>query len=519
MRKDVFVENDSGGFSLLSSSVVDRVIHDGRADDARFVSAHEVILGSLAGDASFVARVVVGEPLAADEQEQWIARYRAALDVPCGRLLVCGGFDPDLLGEWRESGEAGSVHEVAVPPGRYLVDVYTYLHTMNGRVILDGVWKQKLGAWFRRDHPGRAFPSWVAGELCLFSDEDPGHEATWEDVAAAVEAGTVEIETDTLDWVGFLFHLQPFDPEAERTEPEEGGWFGTEQGLRRPARFPLGVAAHAEDPVYRSALEPLLGGDGEDEAESGGADGDVDAADVVSVDVFSHADAYPLATIEGGPLEMSPRHLPRLYRLAWFAAGSVQPEVRVTGPNAGNFATLFDGWPGYAARNHGAVLRLGFAASGRWGALRALEGGNPDTWTYFPSGSVLELATGVIGGDEGDPAPGAMRFRGIVEGQVDPCVWKVAEAYPPVSAVVLREALALSEAAENGRRLELKDADEAQQVLDRFFETWGDMLTEDNPIERTGAALVLEKVEKSILYVVAAEAFRLRYGDVWPHDE
>jgi hypothetical protein len=47
---------------------------------------------------------------------------------------------------------------------------------------------------------------------------------------------------------------------VELTEPEEGDWFGAGQGLRRPTRFPLGVASReAQDDEYHGALEPLIG--------------------------------------------------------------------------------------------------------------------------------------------------------------------------------------------------------------------------------------------------------------------
>jgi hypothetical protein len=211
------------------------------------------------------------EPLRTEEREEWIAHYRWALKVPCGTLLVAGGFDPDVLGQWLEEGEHDGVQAVDVPPGHYLVDVYTYLHSMNGRVILEQEWEEKLGAWFRRDHPRRAFPSWVAGELSMFHEEDPGHEAEWDRLAASVAKGTLKVETDPLDWVGFLIHLQPFDPSAALTEPEDGDWFGAGQGLRRPTPFPLGVSSReVKDPEYREALSALLG------EENKGAEGDAD---------------------------------------------------------------------------------------------------------------------------------------------------------------------------------------------------------------------------------------------------
>jgi hypothetical protein len=262
MRQDVFVENDSGALSLLSSSIVDRVIDDRRENDLQFVLDHEVVLGSLVGDTPYVGRVIVGEPLTAAEDEQWIARYRWALQIPCGRLLLCGGFDPDVLSNWRDEGTHSFVREIAVPPGHYLVDGYTYLHTMNGRVLADDVWKEQVGAWFRRDHPGRPFPSWLAGELCLFSEQDPGHEREWNNVTSSMAQGKLDIDLATRDWVSFVFHLQPLD-EAALGAPPDDGWFAPEEGLRRPACFPLGIPALVRDPIHRQALVDIVG---EDEA-------------------------------------------------------------------------------------------------------------------------------------------------------------------------------------------------------------------------------------------------------------
>jgi hypothetical protein len=515
MRQDVYVDNDSGGLSVLSSSVVERVVDDARDDDKQFVTAHEVILGMLVGDSSFVARVVASEALTADEQEQWIAHYRWALKVPCGRLLLCGGFDPDGLAQWLENGEAEYVREVAVPKGYYIVDVYTYLHTMNGRVITGDVWKEKLGTWFRRDHAQRAFPSWVAGELCMFPDEDPGHSQHWGDVAVAVEKGNLKIETEPLDWVGFLFHLQPFDESAKLTPPGDDGWFPADEGLRKPARFPLGVPADARDPVYREALEGLVGA-ADDESEGEGKE----PPRFTPFDVLARTDTLPLTKIEGGPVEISPKQLPGLYRLAWFAAASAIPELRVEAENAGNLATLFGHWRNLVARGEGRILRLSFPQTARWGNLGTLEDVHADTWTYFASGSALELATFSPDDGEGKPPhPGSLRFRGVTEGRVDPCVWKIAESYPPVDAATLRAALALSEAAENGKTIVLASPEEAQQVHDAFSARWGEMLVHDNPVRRTAAKIVLKKPEKSVLYMFAAEAFRARYASVWPCDD
>lgn len=260
MRKDVFVANDSGGFSILSSSVVDRAIEDGRQNDVDFVEAGEVILVTLAGDDSFIARVVVGEALSPAEDAEWIARVRRRLKVPCGRLLLCGGYDPDSLASVRDSdwAEGGYVRVIDVAPGEYLVDVYTHLPTMTARFLWEQ-WDEKIGEWFRREHPGASYPSWLAGELKLSPEEDPGHEKEWKNLDKSVASGKVKIATEPLDWVGYVVHLQAVDPKAELTPTGADGWFEMDAGLRKPERLPAGLpAVEAEDDEYRSLLEDIL---------------------------------------------------------------------------------------------------------------------------------------------------------------------------------------------------------------------------------------------------------------------
>jgi hypothetical protein len=84
MRKDVYVSNDSGGMSILSRSVLERVIDDGRENDGRSCARRRRSWAASSVTTSFIARVVVDEPLRAEEEEEWIAHYRWALKVPCG---------------------------------------------------------------------------------------------------------------------------------------------------------------------------------------------------------------------------------------------------------------------------------------------------------------------------------------------------------------------------------------------------------------------------------------------------
>lgn len=143
MRRDVYIQNDSGGLSVVTGAAVDAVIADGREDDEGFVRRHEVLLLELYGDDSMPVRVVVDEPLTREEEAQWLARATNWLEVTDGRVLVMGGYDPRILEDWRE---AHTPHEdcpeiavTAVPNGTWRVDVYAHIGSMNGRYVVEEV--------------------------------------------------------------------------------------------------------------------------------------------------------------------------------------------------------------------------------------------------------------------------------------------------------------------------------------------------------------------------------------------
>ncbi|MGH7467798.1 MAG: hypothetical protein ACRENP_07380 [Longimicrobiales bacterium] len=37
MRRDAYIQNDSGGFSVVSGTAVDAIVEDSRSDDEQFV--------------------------------------------------------------------------------------------------------------------------------------------------------------------------------------------------------------------------------------------------------------------------------------------------------------------------------------------------------------------------------------------------------------------------------------------------------------------------------------------------
>jgi hypothetical protein len=240
-RRDARIENDSGGFSVVPWSALDRIIEDDRTDDVAIVTAHQAMLLMLHGDDSFPARLVVDAALNADEAAEWLACATWRLAIPCGRVLLAGGFDPTAFDAFREGEEWGRrcVAEFDVSPGDYRVDIYTHRATISGR-FLDGIWPNPLGAWFRREHPGRPFPGWMGRELELSPELDPGHESEWRD---PMKAGRLASDETRDEVIGYLVHLTPWLPRTELSALPADGWFEPETGQRVPARCPLGLIA------------------------------------------------------------------------------------------------------------------------------------------------------------------------------------------------------------------------------------------------------------------------------------
>ncbi len=256
-RRDVYIQNDSGGFSIVPSSALDRIIADDRNDDRSIVLDHQAILLTLHGDDSFPARLVMGGSLSADEEAEWIGRATWRLNVPSGKVLLCGGFDPRTLSDWRDEADwQGAVQPLDVPQGEYLVDVYTYRQTINGR-FLEETWPTPLGAWFRQAHPGQPYPAWLVEELQVSPELDPGHEKTWDASDEQIRA-RVRVDEARRYVIGYLVHLQPWDAKAKLSPLPEDGWFEPEAGARMPTRFPMGIATEAKPVDYDD-------GEGEDE--------------------------------------------------------------------------------------------------------------------------------------------------------------------------------------------------------------------------------------------------------------
>ncbi len=315
MRRDVFITNDSGGLSVVAADALDAIIEDGRENDLRFVKEFKALPLELYGDDSMPVRIVVDEPLSKDEEAQWLARATWRLDTTDGRLLVMGGFDPDVMASWRdETGgttDDGTVAVIEAKSGAWRVDVYAHPGSMNGRAIL-GDAGEPTGAAFRRSHGDRAFPLWLAHALQFSSADDPGHEDIWNDLTASLASGALRIDFDSGDAIGFLVHVTPFNGSVD--EAPADGWFARDLNARMPSTFPLGIPSDVPDPELRSFSDRLLGREAP-APEARIAEGVVEIIEVWKGD--------PLKKLDGdAPIAIAPHELFHLYWLAAFCADS-----------------------------------------------------------------------------------------------------------------------------------------------------------------------------------------------------
>jgi hypothetical protein len=503
MRRDAFIENDSGGLSILAADAVDEIIEDERADDLRFVSTYKALLLELYGDDSMPVRIVVGEPLRPDEEGEWLARASWRLDTTNGQLLVMGGFDPDVLADWKEAsggnGDGRGVASFSVEPGSWRVDVYAHVGSMNGRRILHEA-DEKPGTAFRRTYPGRALPLWLAKMLEFSRESDPGFEEQWQDIPASIAAGTLAIDTDGGDAIGFLVHCTRFSGDIDTPPPN--GWFARDGNRRLPARFPLGLASEVPDPELRHFRDRLLGRRAP--APS------IPAADAVA-NIIAVWSGDPLKPVDGGPV---PIPLDEAFLLYWMAALTadatplfelwVEPAGSWTPPaSTPEFATL--------SKAGGSIHAIGPSPASKgwpiWWAARTVAA----SLTDVPDGSTIYL--GMAPRPSNDDSASAVG-RAVYSGPVRNGQWDVAEASPRITRDSLEQAIGFTRAAAMDGRIHVRDPRE-RQAFDAAAAFYS---PEEGSLVWDGDVVHLADPDDRTLAILASAVFRARFGDVWPVD-
>jgi hypothetical protein len=503
MRRDVYIENDSGGFSVLAADAVADIIEDQRADDFRFVTSHKVMLLELYGDDSLPVRIVVDEPLRADEEEQWLARASWRIDTTDGQLLVMGGFDPDVLSWWKEGSnghvDGRGVGAFTAEPGSWQVDIYAHVGSMNGRHILDES-DQRPGAAFRRSHPGRPFPLWLAHMLEFSGDDDPGFEAHWRDVRASIRAGQLAVDTDGAHAIGFLVHVTRFSNAVE--DPPESGWFELDRNRRVPALFPIGLASEVTDPELQSFNDRLLDRRAP-EPERPSADRVVEIIEVWPGDA--------LQPVAGGPAALDPQELFLLHWMAGLTADATprfELWVEANGPWTAPAAT-----PDFAVVSKtNSVIAIGpVHNTGGWHTWWTSRN-VAEALTDIPDGSTIDLAMArrQDDGSLADSAVGRARYRGKTSGGA----WHIESASPQIARDTLEQALAFTRDLVGHSRLHVHGPAERAA----FAAAAGMYLLPNESVQWDGDLVRLTDPEERTLLMLAAPVFRTRFGHQWPVD-
>jgi hypothetical protein len=502
VRRDAYIENDSGGFSVVSGSAVDRIIEDQRQNDEQFVRAHEALLLLLVGDDSLPVRIVVDEPLREDEKREWLARIRWRLNVLDGRVLVMGGFDPDVLGWWRdehapdEDGRGVAVAQVA--PGTWDLDVYTYVGSMNGNTLLEQG-PAPVGTWFRRDHPDRAFPLWLAHILDYGGAEDPGYEDQWRHSKESVADGTLVIDANTRGFVGLLFHFHKRPADEELDPYPDAGWFDSEAGARMPERCPLGIATTVEDPNLVSLAQKLWGTEPrQQESPSPFIKGD-------HVDIAATWAEAPKALSEGPVLLPLERFAHAWAAVALVTEGTPYAEVRVS--NAQGWQPPESEWLHIDRTDNEVVISSpeNFAGWGAWSHMSALS----RALSGVPDGASIDLMTSHSEIDEDQPNDGRLRLAGRVSGGQ----WAIERATPELPAAEWRAAFEFI--GDLFERQRINTPLPGQRVaLTNSYEEWADFLGEDC-ITRDESGANVKDSDARTLVLIAQPVYRARFFKYW----
>jgi hypothetical protein len=507
MRRDVFVENDSGGLSVISGAAIERVIADGRTDDERFVRENEALLLMLYGDDSMPVRVVADEPLGEEESRQWLACVRWKLNVPDGRVVIAGGFDPDVLSGWLEKegpNESGwGVKVIEVPAGTWFVDLYAHVGSMNGRELIDRH-SRKVGAWFREDHAEEPLPLWLVRRLSHSGEDDPGRSAIWSSPEEAFRKGTLKVDTEHRGYVGFVLHLQR-QSDDERSELPPGGWFDLDTGARMLDQMPKGIPSEVEDPELVGLAHDLTGASEEDTSQPDSALG---GSSVVSViDDWEGADLDPVAA-GGAAVELQMLIAP--YLIAKLALeGTPSFEAKITSaPGWDVPPTQHD--VAFEARD-GEVRAGPPEQMNGWPMLSAMVMTGQHL-SSLPDGTTLEVAMApdIDQCDDDDPSIGRLRLRGTVRGGT----FYIAEASPRVSGDTLRAALAFTHQLFINERIEVHGPEE-RATVEASIEEWRALAKAPGPSWK-GDICELKGCDERLCCLIGAPLFRQRFGGTWP---
>ena len=179
---------------------------------------------SLYQDDGYNVRVVHGD-LNEQERDEWVARTRGHLRVPCGKLLVAGALDhEDEIPEAKDGDKFwfGCCY-VAIPPGDYQAEVLSYppgdLSTGWGQITNtslfppgEGIEPESEHDYWQRTRPQEEPPPWIT--------------EGWDPEGR---------------YITFVLHLTPLADAPRTSDFEDDGFLKWE--FRKPELCPRGLLA------------------------------------------------------------------------------------------------------------------------------------------------------------------------------------------------------------------------------------------------------------------------------------
>jgi hypothetical protein len=463
VRQDLAVYNEATGLVVTSRTMAGKALDEGSAAWRKAVADGRMLPLTLVQDDPFVIRVVAGAPLMPQEEAEWVARVDWHVDVPDGRLCITGGSvltndDYDEDDPYFEQ----FIAQVALPPGRYRVALYTHVHGVNGASVIEHL----AGGY----HRGESLESWFA----------------------RTRPGEVPLVEGDIQLVDFLVHLEPV-----RSVPVSGlsplpadGWFNGLENARKPEVCPLGLAAHD---VVRTARESAPGNW------------------MYVRDVHEHLPVLDPRPVAGGAVSLPLRSLGHAVRIAWFGSRFTTTELRLT-PPAGTSLDLEGDWgEGVIAVDEGGVGRVLFDADLDVAAILTRLPALAERLAVTPDGTVLEVCCVPL-----ETMPGTADGAGllVLRGVIREGIWRIAEASPEADATAIRGALSLAEEVERGTTITLRDEVEGQAILTWAKRNFGIHLR-GNPPRLNGATIRVKKAGPEVALLGIA-AFAHRFADTWP---
>lgn len=222
----VLASSSLGGSGLSAAELGAKLQEDDPAVIARLLTDGVCFPLHFPGDCALDDAVIIVGDLTEEEEQEWIGRIRSKLEIPCGEFMLMGGGLDEDFEVALPNAEAPDPHfvffqKVSVPPGTYLVELYSFL----GSMPVNFAWEElpedaeSFEEWWKRTRVDQPEAEWIS----FFNEEE-------------------YVDSEDFD---LLEHIIRIAPLTETVPPplqdEDYHWCVTTE-FRRPPLCPVGVS-------------------------------------------------------------------------------------------------------------------------------------------------------------------------------------------------------------------------------------------------------------------------------------